>query len=110
MVEWRERGTFRTSMQDFASLTHPSSSGAPHPACTNFRACFDDIAADASDVVTIARVEAHVHRCPPCAFALTAAKSYRRAMHRVGTACRASDQLRERVLESLREVRASRPS
>lgn len=82
----------------------------PSTPCASFRACFDDIVAEASDAVTVARVEAHAQLCPPCRFALAAARAYRRAMRRVGTAVRASDELRERVLESLREVRGSRQS
>jgi hypothetical protein len=75
-----------------------------------FRAFFDDIAAEATDAVTVARAEAHAEHCPPCRFALATARAYRLAMQRVGTAVRASDRLRERVLESLREVRGSRPT
>ncbi len=83
----------------------PNDLGSP---CTDFRAFFDDIAAEASDAVTVARVESHAEHCPPCRFALATARAYRRAMRRVGTATRASDRLRERVLDSLREVRGSR--
>ena len=86
---------------------------APHDSsspCTSFRALFDDIAAEATDAVTVARVESHAEECPPCRFALATARAYRQAMRRVGTAVRASDRLRERVLDSLREVRGSRQS
>jgi hypothetical protein len=85
----------------------PHDLGTP---CTAFRAFFDDIAAEATDAVTVARVEAHAEHCPPCRFALATARAYRHAMRRVGTAVRASDRLRERVLDSLREVRGSRQS
>ncbi len=80
----------------------------PSSPCTLFRAFFDDIAAEATDAVTVARVEAHAEHCPPCRFALASVRAYRLAMHRVGTAARASDRLRERVLDSMREVRGSR--
>lgn len=87
---------------------HDSQPSHDRGPCQAFRAFFDDIAAEASDAVTVARLEAHAEHCPPCRFALATAQAYRRAMRRVGTAVRASDRLRERVLDSLREVRGSR--
>jgi hypothetical protein len=76
--------------------------------CAEFRALLDDIAADHSDAVTCARVQAHALACPPCRMALAAARAYRRAMRRVGEACRATDAMRVRALELLRDVRGSR--
>jgi hypothetical protein len=76
--------------------------------CAEFRALLDDIAADHTDAVTSARAEAHATHCPPCRMALAAARAYRRTMRRVGDAFRATDSMRTRALELLREVRGSR--
>jgi len=88
----------------------------PHPQkasdtpCAAYRALFDDIAADESDAMTLARVESHAAGCATCRFALAAARAYRRAMRRMGDAVCASGSLRDRALGVLREVRGSRPT
>ena len=77
--------------------------------CATHRAQFDGIAAEESDAMTLARVEAHAVACAACRLALAAARAYRRAMRRVGDAVRAPGALRQRALGVLRQVRGSRP-
>jgi anti-sigma factor RsiW len=75
--------------------------------CATIRALIDDVVAGASDATLVSRVEAHVSTCPPCRVALAAARAYQRAMRRVGRAVRASQALRQRAVNLLRDVRGT---
>ncbi len=89
-------------------MTHATPLHDPEAPCAAYAALAGDIAADAVDAVTVARVEAHAAACERCRNALDAALRYQRAMRRVGANARVSDALRERVLGILRDERESR--
>lgn len=81
----------------------------PISPCAAFAAMLDDVVSAETDALSVARAEAHAALCPACRITLSAARVYRRTMLRVGSAVRASAELRDRALDVLREVRESRP-
>lgn len=74
-------------------------------ACTAFRAVLDDLVADESDAVTMARADAHVATCAACRLALASARAYRRRMRRAGDADQAPTALAARARQIAQQVR-----
>lgn len=76
--------------------------------CVTFRSALDAVVDGAADALSVARADAHAAACDDCRRHLVAAREYLRRMRRVGEAERAPDDLRERVMASMRGMHGSR--